>query len=78
MDINQLVEFILKDDKISSRENFQAAKKKKGKNKKKAKKTDAKNVQILSLNTEGNCVDENEVFEFRNKLRDSSINANNV
>ena len=73
MNINELVEYILKDDKIG---NNIVVKKKKGKNKKKTK----KNVNVTNSNKSNteNGNEENEVFEFRNKLRDWSINAKNV
>ncbi len=77
IDINDLVEYILKDENIGKEP---PSKKKKVKNKKKTKKTEIKNVSSSNSNLSNaeNGTDENEVCEFRNKLRDWSINAKNV
>ena len=70
MQFNELLEYILNDDTV---EKSKAQKKRNTKNKKKARKNKEKNENIENVGLE-----ENEVYEFRNKLRDNSVNANLV
>ena len=67
MELNELLEYILKDENLEL-----APKKKKAKNKKK------RNDKNCENNIENVNIEDNEIYEFRNKLRDSSVKANLV
>lgn len=72
-----MVEYILKDE---NKRKETPSTKKKIKNKKKTKKAEVKNANSSNSNMSNteNGNDENEVCEFRNKLRDWSVNAKKV